>query len=169
MNQTSSACQSAMRWPFKIALCIALALPGLLLLPRLIPNRFPPPPAIQVSFLGYTNSLAGTTCAVFGITNLARGPILLWQSRVSIDVEGSNVALISPTLFVETTLSPGQGMSALIGIPAVKARWKARWGVSWYNLRQRLLDLKNRWHVPVDLGGNNNIIYAATSDWLSPP
>jgi hypothetical protein len=158
-----------MRRPFKIAFCIAVAIPGLVMLLSLIPNRFPPPPAIQVSFLGYTNSPPGATRAVFNITNLARWPVMFWQSRVSIDVEGTDTPLISSTLFVRTTLPPGQGISALVGIPPVKTRWKARWGVSYYNFHQRVVDLKNHLHVPVDLGGDNNIIYAATSDWLAPP
>ena len=157
-----------MRRPFKIALFIALALPGLMLLLSRIPNKHPPPPAIQITFLGYTNSPTGMTCAVFTITNLARRPVILWECLVSLDVEGSSLPLVSSTLFTGTTLAAGQGMSALIGLPPLTARWKARWGVSWYDLHQRLLDLKYRWKLPVDLGANNAIT-AATSDWLPAP
>ena len=160
--------QPAMRRPFKIALCVALALPGLLLLLALVPRKFPRSPLIQAVFLGYTNSPPGVTYAIFGLTNLANRPVKFWPG-CQIDLEDRRVPLISTLRFAGGRLGSGQGMVFVVGIPPVTTRWQAHWGVTWDSLYEQLLDLRDRWHVPFHLEVEGHENFGVVSDWFPPP
>src|SRR5437016_8177812 len=154
-----------MRRPFKIAVYFAVAFVCLLMMQLVLPRKGPGAPAVLVSFVGYTNSLPGMTLAVFSITNQASRSVKLWAG-CTIEVDGRRVPLPSTTPFAETVIRPGRSLIAVIRIPPREARWRARWGVSWDTVHERILSLRDKWQLPVFLGGH--IIYGVGSEWLAP-
>jgi len=154
-----------MRRPFKIAVYVAVAFACLGMVLLVLPRKGPRAPAVVVSFVGYTNSPPGMTLAVFSITNRASRSVKLWAG-CTIEVECRRVPLPSTVAFAETVIRPGRSLIAVIGIPPREARWRARWGVSWDTLHERILSLQDKWQVPVFLGGH--IMYGVGSEWLAP-
>lgn len=155
-----------MRRPFKIAVYLTVTLISLLMLQFVLSRKGPGvPPAVVVSFVGYTNSPPGMTLAVFGITNQASRTVKL-LAGCTIEVEGRRVPLPSTMPFAETVVRPGRGLIAVIGIPPSEARWRACWGVSWNTVHERVLSLRDKWQLPVFLGGH--LMYRVDSEWMPP-
>ena len=153
-----------MRRPFKIAVYFAVAFVCLLIVQSVLPRKGPGAPAVVVSFIGSTNSPPGMTLAVFSITNQASRSVKLWAG-CTIEVEGRRMPLPSTIPFAESVIRPGRSLIAVIGIPPREARWRARWGVSWDTVHERILSLRDKWQVPVFLGGH--IMYGSVaSGWL---
>jgi hypothetical protein len=118
---------------------------------------------LAVSFLSYSNSPSGQTYVILGMTNLDSCDLILC-GMFATDFSDKPDALDEtrwcslPT----SALHPGAYFQGVAQVPARKGKWRLRWNVQRWRLRDRAMLLLGNW-TPWDTTAE---IDSVVTDWM---
>lgn len=154
-----------MRRTSVILLGVAGVIGALLLLARW---AGPQPPALVVSFRGYTNTPDGTRAVALCLSNCSRA-VVDRQSNYDLVFRTADRYSSTPgSLPINRLLSAGESETVVVPVPAGSGEWCVRFGFrrvpgGWEKWFIRLRQTVASWGLPV---GYRESLYPAESAWM---
>lgn len=147
-------------WVLVPTVCVAIALAAWM-------GRHPASrvkkPLLAVSFLGYSNSANGQAYAVVGMTNLDSCDLILWGPYLTefSDKPGASEETTWCSL-PNSALRPGSSFRGVAQVPAHQEKWRVRWMVQRWRLRDRAASVLGNW-TPWDTTSDMD---GVVTDWI---